>query len=496
MFLRSIFVQTVFWRALSAGSWVFVSLLTIRLFKKHLSVDHYGLLGVALTILGCLPAFDGGFRTAINRKLLAYTSEDERRLWLGFGLRLYSRFGFVILIAGIGVMLLYSLTPNAAGLRLPRSFYISLGSSAALVVMGYAYLQQLTGLGFQRHSFIIQSAMAWLTLLVLWLALKLGAGAWAFVLSTAIPQVFAIAASVPWIRTIYPQSSTILNFTWSPADRKCFQDVRTESAGLLQMQIWTLLLYSGDAILVGWIWTGSQVAHYVLAANLFAKLKSLLQSADEAVWPLLAAKSGKGEMISDAVRRLNGWLYGAAMAGAAVCIPAFVVEYQGAEWSAGKWLFVLFAARYLVVGLATQSTWWLYGKGHIDTLARFTRRELFVALFLSVFLGRWLGPVGIAWAFLAATAAGTLLPIPLQYAARSGRNGKRILADSWVRAATAGILAGAVAWQLLTITQSWPLTILAAAISTGLPLAAVVIVAVLRAKKSGAVNASSIIQFI
>ncbi len=496
MFLRSIFIKTVFWRILGAGSWVLVSLLTLRLFRAYLSKDHYGLLSVALMILGCLPVFDGGFRAAINRKLLASATDVERRSWLRFGLRLYSRLGVLILVVGVIFMLLYSLTPNAAGLRLPLLFYVSLGSSAALVVMSYAHLQQLTGLGLQRQGFIIQTAMAWVTFLVLWLALKWGAGTWSFVFSTVIPQLLAIAASVHRIRDFCPQGSRILDFAWTHEDRSCLQEVKVQSAGLLRMQIWTLLLYSGDVIMVGWIWTGSQVAHYVLAANLFAKLKSLLQSADEAVWPLLAAKSGNGEMISDAIRRLNGWIYGSAMAAAAICIPAFVVEYQGADWSAGRWLFVLFALRYLIVGLASQPAWWLYGKGHIDVLARYTGRELLVALLFSIPLGRWLGPVGIAWAFVAATVAGALFPIPLEYAVRSDRKSKRVLAESWLRAGLAGLLAGIVAWLLLKSAPTWPLVILAAVVAAGLPLAVVVTIAILRSRKRGATNPSSIIQFV
>ena len=72
--LGSLFVQTVFWRAVAYLSWALVSLLTIRVFD---SVELFGLISAALLVLGSLPALDGGFRNTLNRRILGRARDEE-----------------------------------------------------------------------------------------------------------------------------------------------------------------------------------------------------------------------------------------------------------------------------------------------------------------------------------------------------------------------------------------------------------------------------------
>jgi hypothetical protein len=482
--VRSIFVQTVFWRVASALSWVLVSLITLRLFRKNLSLPLFGLIGVAVLILGCLPALDGGFRTAINRRILSLGGSPERDGFVAFGQRLYSWFGVIALVLGVVILAAYSLTPNARHLRLPFSFYLLLGSTGALVVLANAYLQQLIGLGLQRRMFAIQTAMAWSTVAVLWGGFRAGAGIWSFILSTGLPQFCAVALAVPMIRIAAP-GTRIFDLTWDPADTRRFQDLWREASGVLQMQLWTLALYTVDALLVGWIWKEDEVGRYLLAANLFSKLRLLLQSADEAVWPILAAKAVNGERISAGIARLNGWIHGAAMTAAALCIPPFLSGYLGGEWTSDQVVAFLMAGRFLVTGLAAQPAWWLYGHGCMHSIALHVRRELLTALALSLPLGWWLGPVGVAWGFLGGTAAGMLYPLPAEYARRAGLRPLRVLLGFWSRAAAAALIAGAICLAGIRLDLGWVATVGFAATAAAVPPGLAVLVAYRRARQAG-----------
>jgi O-antigen/teichoic acid export membrane protein len=482
--VRSIFVQTVFWRVLSSLSWVMVSLVTLKLFRLNLTLPLYGLIGVAVLILGCLPALDGGFRTAINRRILSLAGDADRDVFVVFGQRLYSWFGVAALALGVAIMAAYSLTPNARQLQLPFLFYLLLGSTGAVVVLANAYLQQLIGLGLQRRMFAIQTVMAWTTVLVLWAGFRAGLGIWSFILSTSLPQLCAVALAVPMIRIAAPETR-LLDLTWDAGDTARLQDLWREASGVLSMQIWTLALYTVDTLLVGWIWTETQVGRYVIAANLFSKLRLLFQSADEAVWPILAAKAANGERISAGIARLNGWIHGAAMTAAALCIPAFLSGYLGGEWTSDAIVAALMAGRFLITGLAAQPAWWLYGHGHMHSIALHVRRELIASIVLSVPLGWWLGPVGVALGFLVGTAAGMLYPLPAEYARAAGIAPVRLLTGLWSRAAAAGLLAALVSLVGIRLDAGWISIVAFAALAAALPPGIAASVAYGRARKAG-----------
>ena len=485
--VRSIFVQSVFWRVAATLSWALVSLLTLKLFRRHLSLELYGLVGPALQVLGSLPALDGGFRATLNRRMLSAGAGVESDALAAFGQRLYSR--LALTATGLGLLLLatYSFTPNAQLMQLPWPFFPLLGSCCGLVVLASSFLQQMTGVGLQRRMFILQLIMAWTSLGLLWGGFQLGAGYWSFLLSQGVPPLISILLAVPMLRRVSP-SLSILDFSWTPQDTSSLRALWPESSGVMRMQFSTLLLYTVDVYLVSWIWTGSLVSHYTLFANLFSRLRQLLQSADEAVWPLLAAKRNKGEQISAGVLRFNGWLYGAALAVAAVCIGPFVTGFLDKTWAAAPTLATLFAARYLITGLASQPAWWLYGHGQTRSLAGHMERELLTSLALSLPLGAWLGPIGIAIAFLLGTLAGSLIPLPLEYARRNNRSAAEIFSVSWLRAFLAAPMAGGLAWLGLQVGGSWLYTVTFAGVATGLTLGAALALAAWKARKAGDFN--------
>lgn len=470
-------------------------MLTLRLLGKNFSRDLFGLSSTALLVLGCLPVLDGGFRTSINRHLLQAKNDAERRGLMVFGQRLYSWFGLFALLVGVAALFLYSFTPNARSLGLPLAFYVTLGSTGSLVVLANAHSQQLIGWGLQRRVFAIQAGQAWLTLALLWVALRNGLGVWSLVISTGGSQIAVVLVTTVLVRAVSPDSRPF-ELKWGDAERTRLKTLWPESSGVMQMQIWTLLLYAADAILVGCVWSGAQVGHYALAATIFSKIRALLQSADEAVWPILAAKGDKAEQISDGLRRFNGWLYGSAMMTSIVCLPAFVSSYLGGEWEVGSLLFVPFAVRALITGIATQPSWWLYGHGWMRSIAGHVRRELLTALLLSIPLGVRFGPEGVAWAFLAATVSGALLPLPAEYARRAGLSVANVLAGSWLRALFAGSVSALIAWVCLLATDLWQGVMAGACVAASVPLALVAINSIRRSRRAGKLSLVGISRYL
>ena len=490
--LGSLFVQTVFWRAVAYLSWALVSLLTIRMFD---SVALFGLISAALLVLGSLPALDGGFRNTLNRRILGRARDEETLRMLQFGQRLYSWFCAAILVLGTVILCAYSLTPNARSLHLPWAFYPLLGAVSGVVALGSAFLQLLTGLGQQRRMFMLQLFMAWASIGILWMGFRVGLGVWSFVLSQSLPSLAAIALATPAIRAAAP-GLRLLDFSWSAEDSARLKELWPDSSGLMRFQFWTLMVYTFDAILVACLWQGKLVGQYLLVANLFSKLRLLLQSADEAVWPILAAKTNKAEVIAEGVLRFNGWLWGGAMAVSAVCIPAFIAHYKAEDFSGGTLLTALFALRYLITGIASQPGYWMFGHGHMDLLARLMRRELVCCLTFSVPLGLWLGPTGILLAFIAGSSGSTLLPLHAAFAKASDRPLWTMLRASWSRAAlSAGLAATLSLWGLRYWGGDWRLTVMLAGLCLAATLGVAFGAALIRARRSGYTSRAELARF-
>jgi hypothetical protein len=491
--LGSLFVQTVFWRALAYLSWALVSLLTIRVFE---SVELLGLVSAALLVLGSLPALDGGFRNTLNRRILGRERDGETFRMLQFGQRLYTWFCTGVAVLGMVILSAYSQTPNARSQHIPWLFYPSLGAVAGVIALGSAFLQLLTGLGLQRRMFMLQLFMAWASIGILWAGFRCGLGIWSFVLSQSLPSLAAIAIATPMIRTAAP-GLKLLDFSWDTADSARLRELWPDSSGLMRFQFWTLLVYTLDAMLVAWLWQGRSVGQYSLVANLFSKLRLLLQSADEAAWPILAARTQKSDSIAEGVLRFNGWLWGGAMAVSAVCIPAFIADYKAQEYSGGSLLTALFALRYLVTGIASQPGYWMFAHGHMDLLARLMRRELACCLAFSVPLGFWLGPTGVIIAFIAGSSGSTLLPLHLEFAKASGRSPWPMLRASWSRAVlAAGLAAGLSILGLRTTAGDWRLTVALAAVCLGGTLALAFGAALFRARQAGVTGRAELGRFL
>src|SRR3954452_19608803 len=85
-------------------------LVALKLYGR-LSPEAYGVVAVALTVMGYLPLMDGGFRTTINRAVLAEPFAAQRSKLLVFGQEFYSWLGLGVLCVAMVLMFGYAFTP-------------------------------------------------------------------------------------------------------------------------------------------------------------------------------------------------------------------------------------------------------------------------------------------------------------------------------------------------------------------------------------------------
>jgi O-antigen/teichoic acid export membrane protein len=493
--VKSVFLQTVFWRALSAGSWGFVSLLCLRLISHHLPQSTYGFIGVAIIIAGLLPSFDGGFRTVINRRLLATSEPEGRRRLVEFSQALYLRLSLLFAVAGLIALLLYKESPNVRALGLPLGWFLVVGASGGLLLFTGASVQALIGVGWQRHMSALQVLMAWLTYLCLWGGFKTGCGVWSFVLYLVVPQAVGGILSLLLIRQVDP-AIRLLGMRWESVHTALFRELGRDSLCTLRFQVVTLLLYSADAVIASLVCRPTEAGYYILAANVLSKARSMLISADEAVWPIVAGRGEKAGLISTGVLRFNGWLHGAAMAALCLGAPAFLSHFLRNGWGVGSGLIAVLALRCLITGLATQPSFFLFGLGRTDLLTRHLGRELVVAVVLGVPAAWGGGAIGLAMAFLAATGVGSLLPLIHDYAVIAGRTLTGVLRSLWSRAVFGAAICGGLIAVLLPLTPGWWGAAGVTALAFVCALVTALGIAFCRARAAGKVDVQTLAQFI
>jgi len=127
--------------------------LSLKLYSRFLPVEVYGVVAVALTILGYLQYLDGGFRTVTNREILGTSEWEKKRRLIDFSQTLYSIWSLVMLPASAVVMTGYWLTPNVARSGEPLVFFLAVGVAMTASFLGASQMGLLVGLGGKRVSF-------------------------------------------------------------------------------------------------------------------------------------------------------------------------------------------------------------------------------------------------------------------------------------------------------------------------------------------------------
>jgi hypothetical protein len=231
----------------------------------------------------------------------------------------------------------------------------------------------------------------------------------------------------------------------------------------IKLQVAVFFLYGADVIIAGLVCFSGASGTYGALARIFFIIRQSLQSADESLWPSIANRAGSAAKVSDALRRLNGWLYGAVAGAATVTLPVFFIRYLRPEWKPEPGLVALFALRGVIAGISSQPSYYLYGHGRFDLLLRHQGREVLVAIPLAAVLGIYFGPRGVMGGFVLATAVGTLWPLIRSYTTAAGIPAGRMLRETWGRAIVGGVLSLGFALAILRLGSSWQLAIAAGA---------------------------------
>lgn len=493
------FVHTVLWKILANISSVISMLLALKMYQGNVSQEVYGLFIVLISVLNGLSLVDGGFRLTLNRKLLAAPSTDERRHLLEFGQTLYSIGGLGALVVGVLLMLAYGLTPSAQVAHEPLYFFAVMGTLGGLTVIYAAQSQLLIGLGMQSRLYLLTTVNSWSFLGGLWLGFQLGWGNWTFLVAFLAATSGPLLLALLWIKLREPHLKL---FSWQvgPEFYARLKSLWPESSAAFTMQMLTMLL-SFDFVLANLFCDPVTAAVYAMVVGqIFSRIRTLLQAADEAIWPFVAR--GGGIHISVALVRANAWLYGAVLGAATITLPVFLISYihdvKGEAWKAPSTVFcAIVAFRYLITGLSSQPSYYLLAHGKFREIARCVGRELVFMVIAAIALSHWFDTTGVALGCVLATLGGAALPLPRAYARTAGGTVRHLFPWLWLRALLAAGSAAGLAYLGVQWRHDWLSAAAIGGVSALVVLAACGAVAVLRTRRAGQpVNARTVVLFI
>jgi len=419
--------------------------ISLKLFAHYLTLQEFGLFVVASQILSYVPYLDGGVRTVSNCKILAAVDEEKEKL-IEFAQKFYSWLSLLMLVVISVLMLGYSLLPSVRQAGEPLIFFMVLGLSFGLLLMGNAQASLLVGLQNQNILFWITGISSLLNIGSLAVAFALGLKLWSFPVSSFAVFLFSWPLFIYFIKKRVP-SFRVFDFKLNSGFWEQLRRIRRDAFDSFRSQISILLLFSIDLIIVG-AWTSPrEAAVYGLLVRVFGILRSFIQSLGEVSWPLVAQKKHESREWSHLLLRINAWIYGSTAGAVAVFLLPFLQWYMGPQWIASDTLFILLLIRFVIVGLQSPAGYFLIGLNEFRVYAKWIQSELIAAVILSLFLLKW-GAVGVAAGFLGATFCGTFFQIFAAYSHASGFKPLTLFRSVWLRT-IAGFTATAVVARLL-----------------------------------------------
>jgi O-antigen/teichoic acid export membrane protein len=472
------FYKTVTCRVAALLMALVAGVVALKLYKHYLRMEVYGVVVVALQILTYLPYLDGGFRTTTNREILASGTREAKLRLIRFAQTFYSHLTLLALPVALLVMAGYSLTPTVTKAGQPRIFFLAVGLTAAVSLLGWTQIELLVGLGEQASFFLMNALNACITLGTLWLCLHLGAGVWAFPLST----LGGLCACYPAAMWLIRRREPAVQFFSFRADNEFWNDLRRLWRGAwscFRLQVYIVLLYSLDVIIVGLIsGNAKDVAIYSIVARFLGLTRNVVQASGEVAWPLVAQKNGADHVFAAFLLRSNGWVIGSVAGALMITLGPFLRLFMGPQWTPPQLLVVLLTARTLVTALSSPASYLLMGAGDFKTIAQYIQRELIGATLLAVLLGAKFGMNGVALGFLVATGFGTLSALYYAYGRSVKSSGGSLMWQAWWRGGTACAVSSAVAAVLLLFAKgTWQIFMVGgiaalAAIASGVAICA------------------------
>src|SRR6266853_1930870 len=132
--MRVQYIKAITCRMIATASALVAGAVSLRLYGRYLTPEIFGMVLVPLQILSYLPLLDGGFRTVVNRQILANPENQEQLGAINFCQAFYSWFALLALIVAELCMVGYSLTPAVARAGESVTFFLALGMVSALSV--------------------------------------------------------------------------------------------------------------------------------------------------------------------------------------------------------------------------------------------------------------------------------------------------------------------------------------------------------------------------
>ena len=431
--MTSDFYKAAGCRIFATASSLVAGIVSLKLYSHYLKPEIFGIVIVALQLINYLPLVDGGFRSTVNRRLLAGSDSTETMRLIRFCQVYYSLFAIVVVLGSALLMTGYSLTPAARQSGESVLFFLALGLAGALTVIVMAQITLLVGLQAQAALFLLTGLNACINLVAMWVCLHAGAGVWAFPLSLSAGLCVIYPIALALIR----QRIQPIRFFSLEADAEFwskFKSLRREAWSFFRSEVATLLLYTIDVIAVGLMCGPKDAATYGVLSRLFSIIRSFLQTSGEAAWPIIAQSGLDHDGFATPLLRINAWIYGSVMGGVCPTLIPFCRWFLGEAWVPSPIILYLVVARYLVTGLAIPASYFLFGIGAIHSITRCIQRELIAACILAFALGFAFGLDGIVTGFLLATAFGTFYPLPNAFAQASGKRTWHFMLQTWWRA--------------------------------------------------------------
>ncbi len=428
--MRLKYFHVLWLRIFSISSALLTGFLSLKLYSHYLTPDQYGMVLVALVIIGYLPMLDGGFRTVVNRALLA--EPQQRTELIRFSQRFYSWFSLFVLAAALLGMGAYWELLRGKGVGEAVGFFLVLGLAGSVGVIGMAQADLLVGLGSQGHLFLLLAINSWLMVGGLWAALALGLGVWAFPIATLCGSLGIYPIAIWMIRALEPKVRFIEfrlgNDFWTRLKR-----FRSDAWACFRGQISVFFLYTIDVVLVGVLCSPEVAAVYGILAKMFAMIRNFLQAAGEAAWPFVAEGGLDNQRFGNPLLRINAWCYGAVLGSVSVTLLPFLQWFLGKSWTASAAVFYFLMARTLAAGLAAPASYLLFGLGEVKTITKYLQRELIAGTVLAFILGKKFGAAGVALGFAAGSLLGTAWPLMAAYARSAQLRADQLMAHLWAR---------------------------------------------------------------
>jgi O-antigen/teichoic acid export membrane protein len=426
----------------------------MKLYGRYLGVEVYGVVVVALQIVGYLPFFDGGFRTATNRQILADPTTERKQSLIHFSRVFSSLLSLALLPVALIIMFGYGLTPKAAQSGQPLSFFLALGVTAAMSFFVWSQISLLIGLGAQSRFYLVNALNSVVMVVTLWVSLRRGAGVWAFPISNLAGLMVCFPVGLGMIRNLAPD----VELFCVRIGREFWHQLREMGQAAwpcFRFEVATFLLYTLDIVMVGFICgRASDAAIYGVVIRFLSIARGLLQSVAEVAWPLVTRVNETDYSMARFVMRFNALTIGSAVGAMAFTLGPCLRFYMGPQWTPPNVLVYLLTLRLLVTGIGSGPGYLLLGSGEFKTLARLQQRELGLAIVLGLLLGLKFGSTGIALGFLLATVGGTFAPLFYAYGKSVKQSGGLLMWQSWWRGALACAISGSVAALLLPMASS------------------------------------------